>query len=128
NFATTMLRLAAARETVSVVDDQVGQPTWTADLARKIVAVVEADAPAGVYHATSGGRTSWYGFARAIFEEAGLDPERVLATTSADFVCPAPRPAWSVLGHDAWGRTGIAPIRDWREALAAAATAGVLAP
>lgn len=126
NFAATMLRLAAERETVSVVDDQIGQPTWTADLARQIVATVDADLPAGTYHATNGGRTSWYGFARAVFEEAGLDPERVLPTTSDRFPRPAPRPAWSVLGHEAWLRAGLAPLRDWRDALAAAAADGAL--
>lgn len=127
NFATTMLKLAASRETVSVVEDQVGQPTWTADLAQQIVALVDSGAPAGVYHGTASGRGSWFDFARAVFEEAGLDPERVLPTDSSAFVRPAPRPAFSVLGHDAWAAAGLAPMRPWREALTAAAGQGVLA-
>ncbi len=127
NFAATMIKLAADRETVSVVDDQIGQPTWTADLAEQIVRLVDADAPAGTYHGTNGGRASWFDFARAVFEEAGLDPERVLPTTSAEFVRPAPRPAWSVLGHARWERAGVPAPRDWRAALTAAAEAGVLA-
>ncbi|WP_353809659.1 dTDP-4-dehydrorhamnose reductase [Agromyces sp. SYSU T00194] len=126
NFATTMLKLAAARETWSVVDDQLGQPTWTADLAAWIVALLDSDAPAGIYHGTNGGRTSWFGFARAVLEEAGLDPERITPTDSASFPRPAPRPGFSVLGHDGWARAGLEPPRDWREALAAAARAGVL--
>jgi dTDP-4-dehydrorhamnose reductase len=126
NFATTMLRLAGSHPTVSVVDDQLGQPTWTADLAQQLLALADSDAPAGVYHATNAGETSWFGFAKAVFERAGLDPERVLPTDSTTFVRPAPRPAYSVLGHDAWARTGLAPMRDWREALAAAAASGVL--
>ncbi|MFC5503424.1 dTDP-4-dehydrorhamnose reductase [Lysinimonas soli] len=126
NFAATMLRLAASNPTVSVVDDQLGQPTWTADLAAALVELAESDATPGIYHATNGGQTSWYGFARAIFAEAGLDPERVLPTDSASFVRPAPRPAYSVLGHAAWDRAGLAPLRDWREALAAAAASGAL--
>jgi dTDP-4-dehydrorhamnose reductase len=128
NFATTMLRLAASNETVSVINDQLGQPTWAADLAEQLVALADSDAPAGIYHATNAGETSWFGFARAVFEEAGLDPERVLPTNSASFVRPAARPAYSVLGHDGWARVGLAPLRDWREALAAAAASGVLGP
>ncbi|QCR43900.1 dTDP-4-dehydrorhamnose reductase [Curtobacterium sp. SGAir0471] len=126
NFAKTMVRLAGSHETVSVVTDQVGQPTWTGDLARQIVAMLDADAPAGTYHGTNGGQGSWFDFTKAIFAEVGLDPERVLPTDSAAFVRPAPRPAYSVLGHDAWSRAGLAPMRDWREALHAAVEAGVL--
>jgi len=126
NFAATMLRLAAVNPTVSVVDDQLGQPTWTADLAAQLVALADADAPAGIYHATNSGQTSWFGFARAIFAEAGLDPERVRPTRSASFVRPARRPAYSVLGHEAWARTGVPAMRPWDEALTAAASSGVL--
>jgi dTDP-4-dehydrorhamnose reductase len=92
-----MLRLAAEHETVDVVDDQVGQPTWTADLARFVIALVDEGAPRGVHHGTSEGRTSWYGLAREIFALAGLDPDRVRPTSSDRFPRPAPRPAFSVL-------------------------------
>jgi len=125
NFAKTMLRLAATHDTVSVVADQVGQPTWTMDLAEQIVRLVDADAPAGVYHGTSSGRASWYDFARAVFENAGLDPERVTPTDSSSFVRPAPRPAFSVLGHDAWAAAGLEPLRPWDAALSDAAAKGV---
>ncbi|GAA0361438.1 dTDP-4-dehydrorhamnose reductase [Microbispora corallina] len=117
NFATTMIRLAGERDTVSVVDDQHGQPTWTADLAGRIVLLGRSGAPPGVYHGTNAGRTTWYGYAREIFRLLGADPDRVRPTTSRDFPRPAPRPAYSVLGHAAWGRAGMAPMRDWREAL-----------
>ncbi|MCS5487467.1 dTDP-4-dehydrorhamnose reductase [Curtobacterium sp. C1] len=126
NFAKTMLRLAGSHETVSVVTDQVGQPTWTADLARQIVAMLDADAPAGTYHGTNAGSASWFDFTKAIFAEVGLDPDRVLPTDSSAFVRPAPRPAYSVLGHDAWSRAGLDPMRNWREALAAAVRVGAL--
>jgi dTDP-4-dehydrorhamnose reductase len=126
NFPRTMLGLAASRDTFSVVADQVGQPTWTLDLARQIVALVDADAPAGVYHGTASGRASWFEFAQETLRLAGLDPERVLPTDSSTFVRPAPRPAFSVLGHDAWRRAGLEPMRDWREALAEASASGVL--
>ncbi|SFF66946.1 dTDP-4-dehydrorhamnose reductase [Curtobacterium sp. YR515] len=127
NFAATMLRLAQTHDTVSVVTDQVGQPTWTGDLAARIVELVDADAPAGIYHGTNSGQGSWYDFTKAIFAENGLDPDRVLPTDSAAFVRPAPRPAYSVLGHDGWSRAGLAPMRDWREALHAATAAGIFA-
>ena len=127
NFPKTMLKLAASRETLSVVDDQVGQPTWTADLAAQIVALLDSGAPAGVYHGTSSGVTSWFGFAQAVFATAGLDPERVTPTDSSQFVRPAPRPSYSVLAHDAWAAAGLSPIRDWREALAVAAEQGIFA-
>ena len=126
NFAATMLALAAQRETLTVVDDQRGQPTWTRDLAEQIVRLLDTGARRGILHGTSSGETTWFGFARAIFEEAGLDPERVQPTNSSTFVRPAPRPAYSVLGHDAWSSHGLEPIRDWRSALAGAVAAGAV--
>jgi dTDP-4-dehydrorhamnose reductase len=120
NFVRTMLRLASERETLDVVDDQVGPPTWSLALAGQIVALARSGAPAGVYHGTAAGSTTWFGLARAVFAEAGLDPSRVRPTTSDKFVRPAPRPAYSVLGHDGWAGTGIAPLPDWRTMLHAA--------
>ena len=124
NFLTTMQRLATERETVSVVDDQQGQPTWSRALAQRLVELGDAAragrAPAGIYHGTAAGSTTWYGFARAIFAAAGLDPERVRPTTTEAFPRPARRPGYSVLGHAGWARAGLAPLPDWRESLAAA--------
>ncbi len=114
-FPKTIAGAARARGALSVVDDQVGQPTWTRDVADVIARLVAANAPAGTYHATSSGRTSWWEFAREVVAAAGLDPEIVAPTTSADFVRPAPRPAWSVLGHEALVALGIDPIGDWRD-------------
>ena len=120
NFAKTMLGLAATREQVAVVTDQVGQPTWTLDLARKIVEMIDVSAPYGIYHGTNTGEASWFDFAREVFSNAGLDPDRVTPTDSSAFIRPAPRPAYSVLGHDAWDAADLDPLRDWREALAEA--------
>ena len=126
NFARTMLALGSRRPEVSVVIDQIGQPTWTLDLARQIVVLLDSGAPAGIYHGTSSGAASWFDFAKAIFEFGGLDPANVLPTDSSSFVRPAPRPTNSVLGHDAWTRAGLAPIRHWREALQEAFETGAL--
>lgn len=120
NFAKTMVRLASAHETLTVVDDQRGQPTWTADLAERLVELIDSGAPAGVYHGTNSGETTWLGFARAVFAKAGLDPQRLRPTDSGSFIRPAPRPAYSVLGHDGWSRAGLSPMRSWEDALAAA--------
>jgi dTDP-4-dehydrorhamnose reductase len=114
NFVSTMLRVAGERDTVDVVDDQLGQPTWSLALARLLVALAGSGAPAGVYHGTASGETTWYGLARAVFEEAGLDPARVRPTTSEKYVRPAKRPAYSVLGHDRWAEAGLAPLAHWR--------------
>jgi dTDP-4-dehydrorhamnose reductase len=116
NFLTTMLRLAAVRDTVDVVDDQLGQPTWSYSLARRLVELGRIRAPAaptGIYHATASGSTTWYGFARAIFEATGLDPDRVRPSASSSLVRPAVRPSYSVLGHDRWAVAGLGPMAPW---------------
>jgi dTDP-4-dehydrorhamnose reductase len=118
NFVSTMLRLAAERDTVDVVDDQEGQPTWSMALARRLVELGERpDAPAGIYHGTASGRTTWFGLAQAVYAEAGLDPARVRSTTSDRFVRPARRPAFSVLDHGRWAAAGLPPMGGWRESL-----------
>jgi dTDP-4-dehydrorhamnose reductase len=114
-FPKTIARVARERGGLDVVDDQVGQPTWTVDLAELVVALVRAQAPAGVYHGTASGRTSWHGFARAVVGAAGLDEEIVRPTTSEAFTRPAPRPAFSGLDHETVRAAGVAPIGDWRE-------------
>ena len=120
SFPRTMLNASATRDTLNVVDDQVGQPTWTKDLARQIRRVMDSDIRSGVFHGTNAGQTSWWNFAKTIFDTAGLDPDRILPTTSAEFVRPAPRPAWSVLGHAAWAAVGLPAMRSWEEAFAEA--------
>lgn len=121
NFVATILNAAEKREFLDVVDDQQGQPTSTPALARQLLALGRAayagTAPAGIYHGTCAGRTTWFGLARAAFELTGLDPERVRPTTSDKFVRPAPRPAYSVLSHDGWAAAGLAPMPDWHDAL-----------
>ena len=117
SFAGTMIKLEDQRPTVDVVDDQHGQPTWTVDVARQIVALVHSTAAPGIYHATSSGQTTWFGLAREIFGLLGADPARVRPIPSSALSRPAPRPAYSVLGHSAWAGPRVPPIGDWRTAL-----------
>ncbi|WP_078888617.1 dTDP-4-dehydrorhamnose reductase [Streptomyces sclerotialus] len=124
NFVRTMIELARERAAVDVVEDQWGQPTWTEDLARQLVGLgqraLDGTAPPGVYHGSSGGRTTWFGFCQEIFRLLGADPARVRPTTGDRYPRPAPRPAYSVLGHHRWHAAGMAPIRHWSAALAEA--------
>jgi dTDP-4-dehydrorhamnose reductase len=117
NFVKTMARLEQTRDTVEVVDDQRGSPTWSADLARGLVELAGSAARPGVYHCTGSGETSWFGLARAVFEELGADPDRVLPTTTDKFPRPAPRPAYSVLSDRAWRDAGLSTMPHWRAAL-----------
>ncbi|MFJ8330329.1 dTDP-4-dehydrorhamnose reductase [Streptomyces sp. NPDC094437] len=122
SFVRTMIGLEATRDTVDVVDDQHGQPTWSADVADRIAALGPRLGPQlhGVFHATSGGEATWYELAREIFAGLGADPERVRPVSSAAFRRPAPRPAYSVLAHGRWREAGLPDPRDWRAALRAA--------
>jgi dTDP-4-dehydrorhamnose reductase len=124
-FPKTMARLGAERDVLTVVDDQHGQPTWTADLADLIVRLVAAQAPSGTYHGTSGGEVTWKGFAEAIMASAKLTT-RVAPVSSEAFAAKAPRPAYSVLGHDVLRAAGVEPIGDWAERWAAAAPSVLL--
>ncbi|MFD0199611.1 MULTISPECIES: dTDP-4-dehydrorhamnose reductase [Saccharothrix] len=130
NFVKTMARLAATHETLSVVDDQAGSPTWSLDLAHGLLdlaaLVSSGGTPSRVLHATGAGETTWCGFARAIFTELGLDPDRVHPCTTADFPRPAPRPAYSVLSGKAWADAGLKPLRHWQQALTAAVKANAV--
>jgi len=120
NFVKTMARLERTKETVSVIDDQHGSPTWAGDLADRLLALARSEVPAGTFHATSTGSTTWFGFTQAIFGELGADPDRVLRTTSDAYRQAASRPAYSVLSPAAWDGAGLPPFPGWREALAEA--------
>jgi dTDP-4-dehydrorhamnose reductase len=113
NFVDTMRSLGAERQTVQVVTDQVGSPTWTKDLAPALEAVLAL--PAGIYHTAAGGAVTWAGVAEAIFAETGIDCQ-VEPIRTAQLGRPAPRPARSVL---AVTRPGAPRLRHWRAALRA---------
>lgn len=114
-FPRSIARAAQGGKELRVVGDQVGQPTWSADLADLIIRLVTANAPAGTYHGTSNGQVSWHGFAQAVVTHLGFDPGAVTEVTSQEFARPAPRPAYSVLSHDALQAAGVAPIGPWQE-------------
>ncbi len=114
NFVDTMLGLGAQRDEVSVVTDQVGCPTWTGHLAGALVEVAERPDETGIHHIAGSGSCSWNEFALEIFARAAIDC-RVLPTTSDQFVRPAPRPAYSVLGTQRRDPLLLAP---WQDGLA----------
>ncbi len=120
NFVKTMARLEAERDTIHVVADQSGSPTWSRDLARGLWALVREQAPPGTYHCTGAGETTWHGLAQAVFEELGADPSRVHPISTDAYPVPAPRPAYSVLSPRAWAEAGLPQMPGWREALAEA--------
>lgn len=117
NFVRLMLHLAATRPEVKVVTDEVTTPTYTRALAAQIRLVAEQGEP-GLYHATCNGQCSWYEFAKAIFEESGVEAN-LLPTTSAEFPSPVKRPRYSVLENRHLQAQGLDIMPAWRDALRA---------
>jgi dTDP-4-dehydrorhamnose reductase len=116
NFVQTMLRLGRERSRVQVVDDQVGSPTYTRDLAAALITLVE-DHAIGTYHLTNSGTCSWRQFAEHIFQTAGL-PIAVDPIDSAQLARSARRPMYGVLHNRMWVAEGRVPLRSYVEALA----------
>jgi dTDP-4-dehydrorhamnose reductase len=116
NFVKTVLRVTREQGSMSVVDDQRGTPTWARDLAWASRRLVDVGAP-GIYHLSNSGDCTWYEFATAIAELAGVDAQ-IRPITTADYPTPATRPAYSVLANRRWQALGEPPLRHWREALA----------
>jgi len=116
NFVRTMLKLAETNDTLRVVDDQVGTPTSTVDLARAIFMLLASDSY-GTYHATCQGHCSWYEFACEIFRQAGKKVT-VMPVTTSEFPRPAKRPVHSILDNYMLRMTVGDPMRSWQEALA----------
>ncbi|HTY72112.1 MAG TPA: dTDP-4-dehydrorhamnose reductase [Actinomycetes bacterium] len=121
-FIQAIRRALDLRPTVDVVDDQIGTPTWTRDLATSILELVQKNGPSGIHHVTAGGHTTRFGQARAIAALLGADPARIRPVTTADQPRPAARPTWSVLGHRRWLEAGLTPLPAWDVALAGAMT------
>jgi dTDP-4-dehydrorhamnose reductase len=117
NFVLTMLRLASERDAIRVVADQHGAPTWTGHLAPAMLRLLEIG-PAGTYHLTNSGVTTWYDFAVATVGARGL-PAEVVPITTAEYPTPAVRPAYSVLDNRAWRDLGEPPLPEWQDGLRA---------
>lgn len=118
NFAKTMTRLAINGDgEVRVVSDQTGQPTSSTDLAKQLVELGLSNSPAGIYHGTNAGEGTWFEFAQEIFKLTGENTNRVVPVSSSEYPRQAKRPSYSVLSHDAWEKTNVQRMRDWRIAL-----------
>jgi dTDP-4-dehydrorhamnose reductase len=115
NFVTTMLNLAKTMDSISVVNDQIGSPTYTVDLANAIALLIKKPAY-GIYHVTNSEYCSWYEYAQEIFEIAKIDVDLKPVTTE-EFARPAPRPKYSVLENYNWKMEGFPPIRSYKKAL-----------
>lgn len=115
NFVKTMLKLAENHDTITVVNDQFGSPTYTYDLARLLVDMVQTD-KYGIYHATNEGICSWYDFACAIFKEAGISMN-VKPVTSEEYGAKASRPANSRMSKEKLTQQGFERLPAWQDAL-----------
>ena len=117
NFVRTMLNVAKTHDTVRVVNDQIGTPTYTADLARLLVDMAETE-KYGWYHATNeGGYISWYDFTKEIYRQAGLDVKVIPVTTAEYGMSKAKRPFNSRLDKSKLAESGFKPLPDWKDAL-----------
>lgn len=115
NFVTTMLKLAENHDSISVVSDQIGSPTYTRDLATAINQLITKPSY-GIYHVTNSDHCSWYEYAQEIFQNAGIDIE-IKPVSTEEFGSPAPRPLYSVLDNYNWRMEGFPPIRSYKDAL-----------
>lgn len=117
NFIKTMLKVGKTHNTVRVVNDQIGTPTYTFDLARLLVDMIETDRY-GYYHATNeGGYISWYDFTKEIYRQAGYATKVVPVTTAEYGISKAARPFNSRLDKSKLARNGFTPLPDWKDAL-----------
>lgn len=116
NFIKTMLRLGKERGAVSVVNDQVGSPTYTYDLARLLVDMILTE-QYGRYHATNEGLCSWYEFAVEIFKQAGMDEVKVTPVDSSEFNAKAKRPSNSRMSKEKLTEKGFKRLPEWKDAL-----------
>jgi dTDP-4-dehydrorhamnose reductase len=116
NFVKTIRRVGKERGALKVVADQIGSPTWAADLAEAIVNLISINAPSGIYHFTNEGICSWYDFAKAIIELSDINCE-VSPTDTAGYPLPAPRPYYSVLDKSKYVAITGQNVPYWRESL-----------
>jgi len=118
NFLTKMLEKIETNEAnMKVVADQYGQPTSVTDLAERIISMLYLELNSKIFHATNSGQASWFEFASKIYNLRGQSSFHIQPIQSAEFISPARRPSFSVLGQSAWAKSNLAPMRNWEDAL-----------
>ncbi|MGA1391476.1 MAG: SDR family oxidoreductase, partial [Candidatus Nanopelagicales bacterium] len=115
NFAKIIADKLRSGENLQVVDDQIGSPTWTYDLANAIIEVFEKKPDPGIYHVTNTSNCSWFEFAKEIAKSLKIDEGKISSTTSDKFVRPAKRPSYSVLSNEKWVKAGMTPLPNWKD-------------
>lgn len=118
NFVKTMIRLGQERDVLTVVNDQMGSPTYTRDLAEAIASLIEKPTY-GTYHLTNSDECTWFEFTQEILHQAGIEGTKVEPITTEELNRPANRPRYSVLDNYMWRMDGHAPLRSYKQALAA---------
>ena len=119
NFLTKVLQKIESNEVnLRIVADQHGQPTSITDLAERIILMLNLELNSNIFHATNTGQASWFEFASEIYNLRGQPSSHILPIQSTEFISPAKRPAYSVLGQAAWANSNLTPMRNWQEALA----------
>jgi dTDP-4-dehydrorhamnose reductase len=116
NFPKLIAKKLRKNESLNVVNDQIGSPTWTFDLASAIIEILEKKPAPGIYHVTNSESCSWFEFAQEIAKTINVDGKLVKPTDSKSFVRPAVRPKYSVLSNSKWENAGLTPLRSWKEA------------
>ena len=122
NFPKVIAKKLRNNELLNVVNDQIGSPTWTFDLASAIIEILDKKPKTGTYHITNSESCSWFEFAQEIAKTLNVDENLVKSTDSKSFVRPAVRPKFSVLSNTKWENAGLTPLRSWKEAWDKAAT------
>jgi dTDP-4-dehydrorhamnose reductase len=122
NFPKVIAKKLRNNEELNVVNDQVGAPTWTFDLASAIIEILDKKPKPGIYHITNSESCSWFEFAQEIAKTLNIEENLVKPTDSKSFVRPAVRPKFSVLSNTKWENAGLTPLRSWKEAWDKAAT------
>ena len=117
NFVDTILDLTKSKKTLKVVDDQVGAPTYTKDLAKAIVKLLEAGMKKGIYNVSNKGEASWFAYTKEILEISGINDVNVVPITSEELGRPAKRPSYSVLNNSKFEKLTHFTMRSWQEAL-----------
>jgi dTDP-4-dehydrorhamnose reductase len=118
NFAKRIIKKAlSTKDEIKVVHDQKGQPTSTFDLASQLMKARQSSIAAGIYHATNSGDATWWEFATELVRLSGESANRVIPVSSSEFASKVKRPEYSVLDHSQWASSGVAAMRNWKEAL-----------